>query len=58
MREETTDLVGTELALVVPLVAILAVLSAWPAAVSERSFPADAPASFLGAQGAQGLVEP
>ena len=49
---------GNELVLVVPLVAILAVLSAWPAAVSERSFPADAPASFIGTEGAQGLGAP
>jgi len=54
VREETGDLVGGELTLVVPLVAILAALSVWPAAVSERSFPADQPAAFLGAQGAEG----
>ena len=40
MREESPDLRFGELALVVPLVAILLVLSAWPAAISERSFPA------------------
>ena len=33
--------------LLVPLVAILAVLSAWPAAITERSFPADRPAAFI-----------
>ena len=43
VREEPDDLVSGELMLVVPLVAILAVLSAWPAAISERSFPADQP---------------
>jgi NADH-quinone oxidoreductase subunit M len=58
VREEADDLVGGELTLVVPLVAILAVLSAWPAAISERSFPADQPATFIGAQGAEGLGEP
>jgi NADH-quinone oxidoreductase subunit M len=58
VREEADDLVGGELTLVVPLVAILAVLSAWPAAISERSFPADQPATFIGAQSAEGLGEP
>ena len=33
--------------LVLPLVAILAVLSAWPALVTERSFPLDQPTSFI-----------
>ncbi len=28
-----------ELAIVVPLVALLLVLSAWPASISDRSFP-------------------
>jgi NADH-quinone oxidoreductase subunit M len=44
------DLVGGELALVLPLVAILAVLSAWPALVTERSFPLDQPTSFIAGQ--------
>jgi NADH-quinone oxidoreductase subunit M len=35
------DLRLPELSLVVPLVAVLLALSAWPAAVSERSFPGD-----------------
>src|SRR5215210_4599349 len=39
VREEALDLRPFELALVVPLVAALLFLSAWPAAVSERSFP-------------------
>ena len=43
VREDAGDLVSGELALVVPLVVILAALSAWPAAISERSFPADDP---------------
>jgi NADH-quinone oxidoreductase subunit M len=55
VRTEGDDLVSGELVLVVPLVAILAVLSAWPAAISERSFPADQPAAFVGAQGSEGL---
>jgi NADH-quinone oxidoreductase subunit M len=47
---ESNDLVGGELALVLPLVAILAVLSAWPALVTERSFPLDQPTSFIAGQ--------
>ena len=43
----SSDLVGGELALVLPLVAILAVLSACPALVTERSFPLDQPSSFI-----------
>ena len=39
VREESLDLRLGELALVVPLVAILLVLSVWPPAISERSFP-------------------
>ena len=58
VRDEPDDLVGSELMLVVPLVAILAVLSAWPAGISERSFPADAPADFIGAQSGEGLGTP
>ena len=41
MRDDAGDLVGGELILVVPLVAILAVLTAWPAGITERSFPAE-----------------
>jgi hypothetical protein len=36
--------------LLVPLVAILAVLSAWPAGITERAFPADGAAAFIGSQ--------
>jgi NADH-quinone oxidoreductase subunit M len=36
---ETPDVRSYELALVVPLVALLLFLSAWPASVSERAFP-------------------
>ena len=39
VREEAPDVRPFELALVVPLVACLLVLSAWPALISERSFP-------------------
>jgi hypothetical protein len=39
VRDESPDLRPLELALVVPLVAALLVLSAWPASISERSFP-------------------
>ena len=53
--EGSNDLVSGELALVVPLLAILALLSAWPAAISERSFPADEPAAFISTQGEGGF---
>ncbi len=39
VRDEVSDLRPFELSLLVPLVAALLFLSAWPAAVSERSFP-------------------
>jgi NADH-quinone oxidoreductase subunit M len=39
VREEAPDLRPLELSLVVPLVALLLFLSAWPALISERSFP-------------------
>jgi len=39
VKEESLDLRPAELALVVPLVAILLALSVWPAAISERAFP-------------------
>jgi NADH-quinone oxidoreductase subunit M len=53
--DDAGDLVSGELALVVPLVVILAVLSAWPAAISERSFPANDPAAFISTQGDGGF---
>jgi NADH-quinone oxidoreductase subunit M len=40
---EARDLRPYELALLVPLVGCLLALSAWPAAISERSFPDDEP---------------
>jgi NADH-quinone oxidoreductase subunit M len=58
VREDAGDLVSGELVLVVPLVAVLAVLSAWPAAITERSFPGDQPAAFVGAQGEEGFIAP
>jgi NADH-quinone oxidoreductase subunit M len=42
VRDEALDLRLGELALVVPLVAILLALSVWPSAITEHSFP-DAP---------------
>jgi NADH-quinone oxidoreductase subunit M len=48
--DESQDLVGGELVLVLPLVAILAVLSVWPALVTQRSFPLDQPSAFISAQ--------
>jgi len=39
VAEGAPDVRPFELAIVVPLVALLLVLSAWPAAISERSFP-------------------
>jgi NADH-quinone oxidoreductase subunit M len=45
--EESPDMRPGELALVLPLVGILLVLSAWPGAVSGNSFPADAPSQTI-----------
>jgi NADH-quinone oxidoreductase subunit M len=39
VREEAPDVRPFELAIVVPLVVLLLVLSAWPASISDRSFP-------------------
>jgi NADH-quinone oxidoreductase subunit M len=47
VRDEARDLRPTELALVLPLVACLLVLSFWPALVSESSFAGDAAAKVL-----------
>jgi NADH-quinone oxidoreductase subunit M len=41
VSERALDLRPAELAVVVPLVACLLALSAWPAAISQRSFPGD-----------------
>jgi NADH-quinone oxidoreductase subunit M len=47
VRDEALDLRPGELALVLPLVACLLVLSAWPALVSQSSFPGDRPAQVI-----------
>jgi NADH-quinone oxidoreductase subunit M len=47
VRDEALDLRPGELALVLPLVACLLALSAWPALVSESSFPDDRPAAAI-----------
>jgi NADH:ubiquinone oxidoreductase subunit 4 (subunit M) len=47
VRDEALDLRPGELALVLPLVLSLIALSVWPALVSERSFPNDAPAEAI-----------
>jgi NADH-quinone oxidoreductase subunit M len=43
VRDDVLDLRGPELAVLVPLVALLLALSAWPAAIAERSLPTEAP---------------
>ncbi len=50
VTDAAMDLRPGELALVVPLVAVLLALSAWPAAISHHSFAGDAPASAVKAQ--------
>ena len=47
VRDEALDLRPVELALVLPMVACLFVLSAWPALVSQSAFPGDEPARAL-----------
>src|SRR5438270_12534082 len=41
------DLRPAELAVVVPLVGVLLALSAWPASISQRSFPANQPTATI-----------
>jgi NADH-quinone oxidoreductase subunit M len=48
VRDEALDLRPGELALVLPLVASLLVLSAWPALVTQSSFPGDRAAVSVG----------
>ena len=48
VTEAALDLRVAELGIVVPLVAILLVLSAWPAAITDRSFPASQGIAQLG----------
>jgi len=50
VRDDAGDLVSGELFLLVPLVVILAVLTAWPAGITERSFPENQPTTFIGSQ--------
>jgi NADH-quinone oxidoreductase subunit M len=47
VHEEALDLRPAELALVVPLVGVLLALSAWPAAISHRSFAGDTPTTTI-----------
>jgi NADH-quinone oxidoreductase subunit M len=47
VRDEALDLRPGELALVLPLVACLLALSAWPALISQSAFPADEPARVI-----------
>jgi NADH:ubiquinone oxidoreductase subunit 4 (subunit M) len=47
VREEALDLRPGELGLVLPLVLCLLALSAWPALVSQSSFPGDEPARTI-----------
>ncbi len=48
--EAALDLRPGELAIVVPLVGLLLALSAWPASISQRSFPQDRPAQAVRSQ--------
>jgi hypothetical protein len=50
VSDEALDLRPGELALVVPLVAALLALSAWPAAISHHSFAGDQPAQQVETQ--------
>ena len=50
VADEALDLRPGELALVVPLVAGLLFLSAWPAAVSSHSFAPDSPTAAVKSQ--------
>jgi NADH-quinone oxidoreductase subunit M len=51
VSDAALDLRGAELAIVVPLVAILLFLSAWPAAISGHSFAGPAATTQLAAEG-------
>ena len=50
VADEALDLRGGELALLVPLVAALLFLSAWPAGVTHHSFHSDMPTQDVGSQ--------
>jgi NADH-quinone oxidoreductase subunit M len=45
VRPEATDLRLGELLLIVPLIAIMLALSAWPASITDHSFPGAPPVS-------------
>jgi NADH-quinone oxidoreductase subunit M len=50
VTDDALDLRAGELALIVPLVAALLLLSAWPAGISHHSFVGDDPAQFIQGQ--------
>jgi hypothetical protein len=50
VQDEALDLRAGELALLVPLVAVLVVLSVWPASISHHSFAGDTPAQTIADQ--------
>lgn len=54
VADEALDLRPAEIGIVVPLVACLLALSAWPAAITDRSFSDDSPAVLTAAEGAEG----
>jgi NADH-quinone oxidoreductase subunit M len=47
VTDAALDLRPAELAILVPLIACVLALSAWPAAISERGFPNDAPTQWV-----------
>jgi NADH-quinone oxidoreductase subunit M len=50
VQDEALDLRAGELALLVPLVGVLLVLSAWPASISHHSFAGDSPTQTIQSQ--------
>jgi hypothetical protein len=50
VQDEALDLRAGELALLVPLVGVLLVLSAWPAGISHHSFAGNQPAQTIAEQ--------
>jgi hypothetical protein len=50
VQDEALDLRPGELALLVPLVGVLLVLSAWPTGISHHSFAGDQPAQTIAEQ--------
>ena len=50
MTDAALDLRPAELGIIVPLLACVLALSAWPAAISERAFPGDQAAQVVEAQ--------